>query len=169
MRRNSEQAVLSTIIELCSRRLPNYYTECDKLKDIQVLTPMHKGSLGTVNINRELQAILNPPSSEKTEKKSGSNVFRVGDKVMQIKNNYRLEWKNTEDFSDGTGIFNGDIGFIVSIDNENNKLDVIFDDIKRASYDFTMIDELELAYAMTIHKSQGSEFPVIVMPVAAFP
>ena len=88
---------------------------------------------------------------------------------MQIKNNYRLEWKNTEDFSDGTGIFNGDIGFIVSIDNENNKLDVIFDDIKRASYDFTMIDELELAYAMTIHKSQGSEFPVIVMPVAAFP
>lgn len=169
MKRSSEQAVLSTVLELCSTRLPNYYKECNYLKDIQVLTPVHKGTLGTVNINRELQAILNPPASEKAEKKGLNNIFRVGDKVMQTKNNYRLEWKRTDDFSDGIGVFNGDIGFIREIDSENNRLDVIFDDNKRASYDFTMTDELELAYAMTIHKSQGSEFPIIVMPIAIFP
>lgn len=169
MKRNSEQAVLSTILELCSTRLPNYYKNLDYLKDIQVLTPVHKGTLGTLNMNRELQAILNPPSSEKVEKKGVNSTFREGDKVMQTKNNYRLEWKRIDDFSDGVGVFNGDIGFIAEIDSEDNRLDVIFDDNKRASYDFTMTDELELAYAMTIHKSQGSEFPIIVMPISVFP
>ena len=133
------------------------------------MTPVHKGTLGTLNMNRELQAILNPPSSEKVEKKGVNSTFRVGDKVMQTKNNYRLEWKRIDDFSDGVGVFNGDIGFIAEIDSEDNRLDVIFDDNKRASYDFTMTDELELAYAMTIHKSQGSEFPIIVMPLSVFP
>lgn len=169
MRKQSEQAVLATILELCRTRLPRYYTELDPMRDIQVLTPMHKGVVGTVNLNAELQQVLNPPSHEKAERQGRNGIFRVGDKVMQLKNNYTMEWKRTDDFSDGTGVFNGDIGFISSIDNTQNKLTVVFDDIKRAVYSFDQLEELDLAYAMTIHKSQGSEFPVMIMPICSFP
>ncbi len=169
MNRRSEAAVLSTIIELCSVRLPKFYSDCDRVRDIQVLTPTRKGTVGTANLNRELQAALNPPAKGKAEKEFQNRIFRVGDKVMQIKNNYQLEWKRTDNFADGQGIFNGDIGFVTEIDTENNRIHVLFDDVKYVQYEFGQTDELELAYAMTIHKSQGSEFPIVVMPMANFP
>ncbi len=169
MRRSSEVSVLETIKELCGRRLPAYYSHCDPLRDIQVLTPVRKGTLGIYNLNRELQQILNPPSPKKQERELQGRIFRVGDKVMQIRNNYRLEWKRTDNFLDGEGVYNGDIGFIRAIDLQDQKLTVVFDDVKYAEYEFGQAEELELAYAMTVHKSQGSEFPVVVMPMAHFP
>lgn len=169
MGRNSEAAVLSLIKELCSERLPRFYSDCDLMKDIQVLTPVRKGMLGTFNLNKELQAILNPPAAGIAEKEFQNRIFREGDKVMQIKNNYSMEWKRSDNLPDGQGVFNGDIGFIANINKEDNRMTVVFDDVKYAEYDFTHADELELAYAMTIHKSQGSEFPVIVMPMVHFP
>lgn len=167
--RNSEQAILSTLIELCCERLPRYYREIDHIRDIQVLTPVRKGTLGIHSINTRLQQLLNPPGPGVREKILGSRTLRVGDKVMQIKNDYQLAWKRIDDFSDGEGVFNGDIGFVTDIDNEANTLTVLFDSIRSVDYSFDRLDELELAYAMTIHKSQGSEFPVVVMPVASFP
>lgn len=167
--RNSENAILSTIIELCCERLPRFYTDCDPLRDIQVLTPVRKGTLGIHTINAKLQMLLNPHRPGAKERNFGNRVLREGDKVMQIRNDYQMKWKRTDNFMDGEGVFNGDIGFISSIDTEENRIRVLFDGVRAAEYDFSNADELELAYAMTIHKSQGSEFPVIVMPVAGFP
>lgn len=169
LRRNSEQAVLGTIIELCCQRLPNYYSEYDPLRDIQVLTPVRKGTLGIHNINEKLQNLLNPHRPGARERTFGNRVLREGDKVMQIRNDYQLKWKNVDTFIEGEGVFNGDIGFIRRIDTEEHRITVVFDGNRYAEYDFNNADELELAYAMTIHKSQGSEFPVVVMPVAGFP
>ncbi len=169
MRQKTEKEMLALIKDLCARRLPAYYTGLSPLKDIQVLTPVRKGALGTANLNMQLQAVLNPPSPELEEKTVGDRTFRVGDKVMQIKNNYQLKWKNKDDFTDGDGIFNGDVGFVQSIDKENGKMTVLFDDKRAVAYEFAQLDELELAYAVTVHKSQGSEFPVIIMPVSWFP
>ena len=168
MRKKGEREMLATIRDLCTTRLPNYYTHRDPMKDIQVLTPVRKGIIGSINLNQELQALLNPPSEEKAERKFGERIFRVGDKVMQIRNNYQLSWKKYEDFSEGQGVFNGEVGFITAIDREFNELTVVFDDEKYATYDFTNLDELEHAYAMTVHKSQGSEFPIVILPVSWF-
>lgn len=169
LKRSSETAALATIKELCSKRLPAYYSDCDPVKDIQVLTPVRKGTLGIYNMNKELQEILNPPAPEKAEKELQNRIFRVGDKVMQIKNNYRLEWKRSDTLMDGEGVYNGDIGFVKNIDCEDNKITVVFDDVKYVEYEFHQAEELELAYAMTVHKSQGSEFPVVIIPMAYFP
>ena len=169
LRRSKEKEMLQTIKDLCTTRLPDYYENISPIGDIQVLTPVRKGLLGTFNLNAELQKVLNPPDEMKEEKSHGDRIFREGDKVMQIRNNYQLEWKNREDFTEGEGVFNGDVGFIDTIDKEYGELTVIFDDVKYVTYTFGQLDELELAYAVTVHKSQGSEFPIIVMPVSWFP
>lgn len=169
LRNNSEVKIMDTIKSLCVHRLPNYFEECDPVRDIQVLTPARKGTLGTHRLNEELQQLLNPRDAFKNEKKIKDRLFREGDKVMQIKNNYNIEWRNIEDFSEGQGIFNGDVGFIKRIDNEYGEISVVFDDNKLVVYDYAQIEELELAYAVTVHKSQGSEFPIIIMPMFWFP
>ena len=169
LHRKTENEMLSVIVDLCTRRLPQYFSGCDTLLDVQVLTPVRRGTVGSVNLNKELQAVLNAPTGAKKERRFGERLFREGDKVMQIKNNYQLEWRRTEDFSDGRGVFNGDCGFIKTIDIEFNEMTVVFEDSKYVKYDFSQIDELELAYAITVHKSQGSEFPIIIMPISYFP
>jgi len=165
LQRNNQENILRTVIDLCSRRLPETYG-LDPLRDIQVLSPAKKGPAGVINLNAELQKALNPPDKNKAEKAARSYILREGDRVMQIKNNYSLRWERADDPRiDGTGIFNGDMGTIKRIDEEAMKISVLFDDDKVAEYDFSMLDELELSFAVTIHKSQGSEFPVVVMPV----
>lgn len=162
VRRNDSQSLCDTITDLCVNRLPRAYG-IDSLSQIQVLTPARKTDIGAANLNRLLQNSLNPPSVEKPEKETRGRVYRLGDKVMQNKNNYRLEWRKT-DGEKGTGVFNGDSGFITDIDHRNQTVTVMFDD-KEVKYDFLQLDDLELAYAITVHKSQGSEFDAVVMPI----
>lgn len=169
LNRSSEREMLNTIVELCETRLPRFYDVDDKTQDIQVITPTKKGVLGSANLNKELQNVLNPPSDSLNEKTIGDRVFREFDKVMQIKNNYTLEWLNTDDFSEGTGVFNGEIGVVKKINKDENKMTVVFDGCRYVDYGFSQLDELELAYAMTVHKSQGSEFPVVIMPMTWVP
>lgn len=169
MRQKTEKEMLALIQDLCMRRLPAYYTDVLPVRDIQVLTPVRKGLLGSINLNRELQEALNPPCPELEERQFGDRIFREHDKVMQIRNNYELKWRNQEDFTEGEGIFNGDVGFINHIDREFNEVTVVFDESKYVTYDFNQMDELEHAYAITVHKSQGSEFPIVVMPMTWFP
>ena len=167
--RSREPDILATIKDLCTRRLPNYYGDCDPLSDIQVLTPTRKGLLGSVHMNRELQAILNAPAGGKAEKTVGERIFRQGDKVMQNKNDYRISWRNIRDFSEGEGVFNGDIGIVQTVDADQGRIGVLFDEERLVQYDFSQLDELESAFAMTVHKSQGSEFPVVILPMTRFP
>lgn len=166
MKKNSEPAMAALIKQLCSERLPSYYEELDRVKDIQVLTPRRKGALGSEELNVQLQEILNPSNLDKKEKKVGKRVFREDDKVMQIKNNYALKWQKASDFTEGEGVFNGDVGYVHKIDEEFNKIIVIFDGDKFVTYEPTDLDQLEHAYAVTVHKSQGSEFPIVVMPIS---
>jgi exodeoxyribonuclease V alpha subunit len=168
LQRNDDARILETLKELCATRLPDYYSDCDVLRDLQVLTPVRKGLLGCVNLNKELQAILNPPAPHKAEKPFGDRVFREGDKVMQTKNNYGLAWRRLADASSGEGIFNGDVGFVKGIDAEDGRVTVVFDEDRFVTYESPQLEELDLAYAITVHKSQGSEFPLILMPVSRF-
>jgi len=163
--RSSGESIVRTIIELCTTRLPATYGY-DPMKHIQVLTPTKKGVIGVNNLNIELQKVLNPEQRSKSEKTFANGVFREGDRVMQIKNNYNLKWEKPGiDKIEGVGVFNGDTGIIRQIDNEEQKIVVIFDDEKIVDYDFSMLDEIDPAFAVTIHKSQGSEFPVVIIPL----
>ncbi|GAA0095533.1 SF1B family DNA helicase RecD2 [Clostridium perfringens] len=166
IRNDIQEGILNTIIDLINTRLPKFNSNWDKLKSIQVLVPMKKGVLGVTNLNEKIQNVLNPKAPYKKEKEFRSMIFREGDKVMQIKNNYSLKWTRIagKGEHEGLGVFNGDMGFIESIDLEGKKLSIIFDDERRVIYDFMYLDELDLAYAITIHKSQGSEFPVVIIP-----
>ncbi|SKA81114.1 exodeoxyribonuclease V alpha subunit [Clostridium sp. USBA 49] len=166
IRNDNQNEILNTIIELINIRLPKFNKEWNKMQHIQILSPMRKGNLGVFNLNKKLQEILNPKKPYKNEKVFRDIIFRTGDKVMQIKNNYSIKWTRIkgEGEPEGTGIFNGDVGYIEEIDEENDTIIVNFDDEKRVYYDSTSLDELDLAYAITIHKSQGSEFPVVIMP-----
>lgn len=163
VKRSNSKTIPKTVCELAEVRLPSAYG-FDGIKDIQVLTVTKKGDIGVYALNNHLQHVLNPPSPDKPEKLSQTCIFRLGDKVMQIKNNYNMPWKKEYSDEKGTGVFNGDIGYITNIDLRNRNLTVRFDD-RLVVYDFLMLDELELAYAMTVHKSQGSEFEAIILPV----
>lgn len=159
---NGEMKGLETIKDLITTRLPNYFNL--SIEDIQILTPMKKGTLGTINLNKVLQEHLN--KSEEYIEVLGTK-FKLGDRVMQIKNNYELEGKIENDFySDvSKGVFNGDMGYITNIDKDNKELEVTFDGVRKVKYDRDSIEELNLSYAMTIHKSQGSEFPIVIIPI----
>ncbi len=161
MKRRTPEAVVQTIAELCSRRLPQNMGI--RPEDIQVISPTRKGETGTVNLNRVLQAALNPPAPAKKEKFCGEICFREGDRVMQIRNNYDILWKK-QGGGAGTGIFNGDIGTIQKIDLNEDQITILFDD-REVVYDSDMLPELELAYAITAHKSQGSEYKTVIFAV----
>lgn len=160
MRRTSEEAVCTLIRDLCATRLPQKMGI--PTDQIQVLSPTRKGTVGTVNLNRLLQAALNPQSPDKKERPYGDYQFREGDRVMQIRNNYDILWKKADGSAVGAGIFNGDVGRIQTIDPASETLTVLFDD-RLAEYDFTQLGELEPAYAMTVHKSQGSEYRAVIL------
>ncbi|MGM0397017.1 MAG: SF1B family DNA helicase RecD2 [Bacillota bacterium] len=163
--------VRETIVQLCMNRLPDFYG-FDPIRDIQVLSPMRKGDTGVTALNKALQEAINPPSPQKNEKVFGDELFREGDKVMQIKNNYKAAWVIRRDghvTEEGEGVFNGDFGYVESIDQDDGIMKVIFDDDREVEYQLSQLDELRLAYATTIHKSQGSEFPAVVIPVFSGP
>ena len=167
IKEDDQGKILSTLMDLLSKRLPSFNKNWDPNKNIQILSPMRKGILGISNLNTTIQEMLNPPAAGKQEKESKDTVFRVGDKVMQTKNNYQLKWTRVsgEGEDEGVGIFNGDMGYIDDIDDDDNTITVIFDEERKVVYESMYIEEIDLAYAITIHKSQGSEFPVVVIPM----
>lgn len=160
MRRQGEDAVLQLICALCTTRLPKNMGIPPE--HIQVLSPTRKGMVGTINLNKALQAVLNPADGKKKERPFGDYVFREGDRVMQIRNNYDIIWKKCDGSAVGTGIFNGDVGVIRAIDFSQESLTVVYDD-REAEYDFSQLNELEPAFAMTVHKSQGSEYRAVIL------
>ncbi len=166
MKREDSLSAADTVLQLIGKRLPDAYG-FSPFDDIQILCPSRKGDLGTVNLNRRLQAVLNPPERHKSEvKTSGGRIFREGDRVMQIKNNYDIPWKKGSE--DGEGVFNGDIGILKKINYAAGTMKIEFDD-RAADYPVDNLSELELAYAVTIHKSQGSEYPVVIIPIVDCP
>jgi exodeoxyribonuclease V alpha subunit len=162
--RSSPHAIADTVADLCRNRLPAKYGR-EIIDKIQVLTPSKKGVTGTGSLNILLQSELNPFEYGKREKKGITNIIRESDKVMQIRNNYAIEWRQ-KDGTEGTGIYNGDIGTVKTVDIANEIITVEFDDDKTVEYDFPTLDEIIHAFAITIHKSQGSEYPVIILPVS---
>ena len=171
-RRNSVQAVAESVTQLVARRLPNFL-KVDPLRGIQVMTPMKRSDVGVYALNRMLQEALNPPERGKSELHRGEVVFRLGDKVMQIKNDYQLEWEIRGKYGipveKGMGIFNGDMGVIREINEFAELMTIEFDEGRFVDYSFKQLEELELAYAITIHKSQGSEYPAVVIPLLSGP
>jgi exodeoxyribonuclease V alpha subunit len=167
LRRDDEAAVLDLIRELVSGRLERGYDFVRSAADIQLLTPTKRGALGAPSLNSVLQEVLNPAEEGKPEIIVGNRTFRLGDKVMQLRNNYTAEWHD-DDWNEGEGIFNGDMGTVESIDVISKSMTVRSDD-RLITYSGEMFEELDLAYAVTVHKSQGSEFPVVIIPMWRFP
>ena len=171
LKRQDANVIISVLLTLIQKKLPKYVDA--KPYDIQVLTPMRKGLLGVERLNNILQEYLNPPAKNKAEKEYGDRKFRVGDKVMQIKNNYQLEWEITTKYGltvdKGMGIFNGDMGIVTEINTYTETMEVEYDEKRKVKYPFELLEELELAYAITIHKSQGSEYPAVVIPLLTGP
>lgn len=169
--RNEVQVIYKHMIQLITEKLPRYVEA--QPYDIQVLTPMRKGSLGVETLNEILQRYLNPADPSRKEHAAGDRIFREGDKVMQIKNNYQLEWEIVSQYGiridSGSGVFNGDIGTIRRIREESSTVQVEYDEHRLVEYTFSQLDEIELAYAITIHKSQGSEYPAVLLPLLSGP
>lgn len=163
--RAREEAIPATVEELLAVRLPRAYGK-EAAEGIQVITPTHRGVSGTENLNLRLQERLNPPAKGKAEIRAHGVTFRVGDKVMQVKNRYDVEWKRGD--QSGTGVFNGDLGVILAVEKTDTSVTVsISFDGRVAEYDPPMLEEVEHAYAVTVHKSQGSEYPTVVLPVCS--
>jgi len=167
LKRMDSNVIAAVMINLIKNKLPGYVKASPY--EIQVLTPMRKGELGVERLNQILQQALNPPAADKKEKEYNHTIFREGDKVMQIKNNYQLAWEIKSEHGittqTGTGVFNGDAGKIKEINTFSERITVEFDDLRNVEYGFSQLDELELAYAITIHKSQGSEYPAVILPI----
>ncbi|MBO2515823.1 MAG: ATP-dependent RecD-like DNA helicase [Clostridiales bacterium] len=167
-RRPYSSDAAKTIVDLCRQRLPAFMNTGAPVRDIQVLSPTKKGDCGVGALNILLQEAFNPPAKGKKEVSWGNNIYRVGDKVMHIKNNYQIGW-TTLTGNEGLGAFNGDIGYIRGINTEDQTVTVLYDDERIVEYEYSRLEELELAYCMSVHKSQGSEFPCVVMPVVGGP
>ena len=166
MPRATDREIADTVAQLYKIRLPRTYGALT-VNGIQVISPSRKGETGTENLNVVLQNALNPPNPEKREHRFREMVFREGDRVMQIRNNYDMEWEK-EDGSTGMGVFNGDIGVIERINTGAENMEILFDD-RHVVYEFQMLEELEMAYAVTVHKSQGSEYPFVILPLGSAP
>lgn len=171
LKRQEANVIISVILTLIQKKLPRYVDA--GIYDIQVLTPMRKGLLGVERLNKILQEYLNPPAPGKNEREHGDRMFREGDKVMQIKNNYQLEWEVCTRYGmtidKGLGIFNGDMGIVRNINTYEETVSVEYDENRLVRYPYALLEELELAYAITVHKSQGSEYPAVVIPLLAGP
>lgn len=168
LKRDTNEEILSEIISLVETKLPKLFN-LNNRRDIQILSCMRKSEVGVNNLNIELQKYINKPHQNKAEETFIKRTFRVGDKVMQIKNNYTKEWISEDGTEEGEGIYNGDIGYIFHIDKENKKIHVVFDESKLVEYKYEELDELEHSFCTTIHKSQGSEFPVVIIPITWAP
>ena len=171
LKRYDADIIIRVVIALIQEKLPRYVDA--KPFEIQVLTPMRKGLLGVERLNQILQRYLNPPEDGKTEKAVGDRLFRTGDKVMQIRNNYQMEWEIRGRYGividKGIGVFNGDTGILTEINEFAETAEVEFEDGRFAIYSFKQLEELELAYAITIHKSQGTEYPAVILPLLSGP